>query len=204
LLLFSKRSAFFFVGNARLKNFAVAAILIAAGLIVWATPHMRPTVPGIGGPFQLTDDRGAPVTDRSFPGKYLIIYFGYSNCRDVCPQTLSTLAAALDRLGAKANRIQPLFITLDPLRDTIPVLHRYVTAFSPRLLGATGPEAELNRVAEAYHVTHLQNDAAGPGRYTLDHSSVLYLMAPDGRFVAPIPADAQEMVIAQAIARYVP
>jgi protein SCO1/2 len=155
----------------------------------------------VGGPFRLVADNGGLVTDRSFPGKYLVLYFGYTSCRDVCPATLTTLAAALDRLGHKSALVQPLFITVDPARDTQDVLHRYVTAVAPSLIGLGGTDAALRQVAAEYHVTVIRHPA--PGGATLDHSSVLYLMAPDGRFVAPIPADASEMVMARALARYV-
>ena len=184
---------------------AIAVLLLCGSLVLWLLApagHNIARTAQIGGPFHLVDDRGQAVTDRSFPGKYLIVYFGYTMCRDVCPATLSTLAAALDRLGQKSSRVQPLFITIDPLRDTAPVLHRYVAEFTPRLVGLRGTAAELSRVEDEYRVIRLQNDSSGPAGYSIDHSSVLYLMAPDGSFLAPIPADAQEMVIAHAISRY--
>jgi protein SCO1/2 len=181
-------------------------ILCLAACLLWFTggsPESRPE-DKVGGPFSLVDDSARPVTDRSFPGKYLLVYFGYATCPDICPETLNTVAASLDRLGRKALRVQPLFITVDPVHDTSVVLSHYVKGFSftssGRLVGLTGTEVEIDKVAAAYHVFHAPHLGQG-GR--LDHSAVLYLMAPDGSFVAPIPADASEMVMAQVIARYV-
>jgi len=190
-----------------LASGGVAAILLLASLLLWlATPGrgVIRTDDRIGGPFSLIDDRGNPVTDQSFPGKYLLVYFGYASCRDVCPATLSTLAASLDRLGRKADLVQPLFITIDPTHDTPAVLRHYVSAFSTSLVGLTGTDTELSKVADEYKVVRILHREPGvASAVTLDHSSVLYLIAPDGRFIAPIPADASEMVMAQVIARYV-
>jgi protein SCO1/2 len=182
-----------------------ASVLLLASLFMWLVGSgtgQRGDEAGIGGPFSLTSAEGAPVTDRSFPGKYLLIYFGYSTCLDVCPATLNNMTAALDRLGEKASLVQPLFITIDPVRDTPSVLQHYIRAFSPRLIGLTGAPGELRRVADEYRVVSvLHQEGNDPRRYALDHSSVVYLMAPDGRFVAPIPATAGEMVMVRAIDR---
>jgi protein SCO1/2 len=190
-----------------LAGSAVAAILVLAGALLWlASPG-----PGgiarddrIGGPFSLVDDRGHAVTEHSFAGKYLVVYFGYTRCRDVCPATLNTLTASLSRLGRKADAVQPLFITLDPEHDTPAALHHFVTGFSARLIGLGGSKAAIDQVADEYRVVRaLRPGPAGASDVTIEHSSVLYLIAPDGHFVAPIPSDASEMVIAQVLARYV-
>ena len=186
-------------GTARLAP-ALLAALAFAGLWIWLEPPAQgPAQARVGGPFTLVADDGRTVTEQSFPGKYLIVYFGYTTCRDVCPTTLNTLAAAIGRLGAKAALVQPLFITLDPGRDNPAVLHRFVKAFTPTLIGLTGSPAELHRAADAYRVVSvLHQDGAS---YGVDHSSVLFLMAPDGRLVTPVPAGADEMVMARAIGR---
>jgi cytochrome oxidase Cu insertion factor (SCO1/SenC/PrrC family) len=190
-----------------LASGGVAAVLLLASLFLWfETPDrgVIGTEDRIGGPFSLIDDHGDHVTDLSFPGKYLLVYFGYASCRDVCPATLNTLAASLDRLGRKADLVQPLFITIDPTRDTPAVLRHYVGAFSTRLVGLTGTSADIGKIADEYKVVRIVHRGGGvPSVATLDHSSVLYLIAPDGSFIAPIPADASEMVMAQVIARYV-
>ncbi len=187
--------------NTALKSISLAgALLIACAALCLMLPGRQPPPDdSVGGPFHLVSDTGATITDQSFPGKYKLIYFGYTQCADICPITLGTLAAALNRLGTKAALVQPIFITLDPARDTPTALHHYVAAFTPRLIGLTGTPAALNRLADAFHVTSLLHQQ--PATYTLDHSSVLYLMAPDGHFIAPIPAGASESVMAQAIAR---
>ena len=141
----------------------------------------------IGGPFTLENSAGQPVTDRSFHGKYMLVYFGYTYCPDVCPTTLQSLAAALDAMGAKADRVAPIFITVDPARDTPAVMKRYTAAFSSRLIGLTGTADQIARVTREYHA-YAEKHVTGPGPndYSMDHSSVLYLMGPDGRFIAPL------------------
>jgi protein SCO1/2 len=179
----------------------VAVLLLMAGAFTWLLPQSGAGTQSarVGGPFSLVADDGRSVTERSFPDKYKLVYFGYSSCRDVCPSTLNTLGAAVDRLGAAGARVQPLFITVDPARDTPAVLRRYVHAFGGHLLGLTGQPDELRKAAREYGVVTEPSQDAGSG--DIDHSSVIYMMAPDGRFVAPIPAGASEMVMAQAIAR---
>jgi protein SCO1/2 len=190
-----------------LASASVAAILGLASVFLWFGSPRPPYGRGgdtIGGPFSLVDDHGNAVTERSFPGKFLIVYFGYSQCHDVCPATLNTLSASLDRLGRKADAVQPLFVTIDPAHDNSAVLRRYVSAFSNRLVGLGGSEAQLRKVADEYGVLRTYHSSPAGGIATvLDHSSVLYLMSPDGRFIAPIPADAGEMVMAQTISRFV-
>lgn len=186
----------------------VAGLLLVASGLLWlsspATNRLEREA-SIGGPFRLVSGDGSIVTEASFPGKYKLIYFGYTTCRDVCPTTLNGVVAALDRLGEKAARVQPLFITIDPARDTEAVLQRYTSGFSPRLIGLTGAPGELRKVADAYRVSIVAHREAGDGSgYAFDHSSVLYLMAPGGQFVAPIAADATDAAMALAIARAVP
>jgi protein SCO1 len=179
----------------------VAFLLLLASSYLWllALPPRATEAPG--GPFRLTASDGRIVNELSFPGRYKLLYFGYTHCRDVCPTTLASLAGALDTLGHKADLIEPLFITLDPDRDTPNVLRTYLAAFTPRLLGLTGTAAQLGAIAHTYRVTSLVHPAAAGG-YDLDHSSVLYLMAPDGRFIAPIRADASAAEMAATLATY--
>ena len=180
----------------------VAVIMLIAGAMIWLmSPSANTRQAGIGGPFRLVADDGRAVTERSFPGKYLAIYFGYTSCRDVCPATLNTLAAALERVGGTARRVQPLFITVDPARDTPAVLRRYVLNFSPDIRGLTGSPDEIERVQREYGIVAIPHGSGGD--LAVDHSSVILLIAPDGSLVAPIPADASEMVVALALKRYV-
>ena len=133
----------------------------------------------------------------------MLVYFGYTFCPDVCPTTLNQVAEALEKLGPKADRVQPLFITVDPKRDTPPVVQQFVSAFTPRLIGLTGTPEEIAKVAKEYRVYYAVHENGGsPGDYTVDHSSILYLMGPSGNFVAPIRADESGAEIATNIARY--
>ena len=150
----------------------------------------------IGGPFTLTASDGKQVTDREFRGKFMLVYFGYTFCPDVCPTTLNDVSAAMTKLGNKAARVQPLFITVDPKRDTPEVVGQYASSFPP-VIGLTGTPDQIGQVAKEYRVVYEpQNTGLRPNDYTIDHSSVLYLMGPDGRFIAPIPADAGASMIA--------
>ena len=179
---------------------AILALASVVAVLVYSQVEQRRRV---GGPFTLVAHTGQVVTDRSFPGKYLAIYFGYTHCQDVCPATLTNLTAALARLGQTAGRVQPLFITVDPQRDSPAVLRHYVANFAPGLLGLTGTDTALGQLDEAFHMTifsHRQPTATA--NYPVDHSSVIYLMDPAGSFIAAIPANASEMVMAQALTRY--
>jgi cytochrome oxidase Cu insertion factor (SCO1/SenC/PrrC family) len=166
----------------------VAMFILGTGAFFWLSGGGTASL--VGGPFTLEDGGGKQVTDRDFRGKYMLVYFGYTFCPDVCPTTLSEVADALDRLGAKAESLQPIFITVDPARDTPAVMKQYAADFTPRLIGLTGSEEQIAKVAQAYRVYYAKHRMGpGPNDYAMDHSSVLYLMGPDGRFIAPIRAD---------------
>jgi protein SCO1 len=176
----------------------VAVMLLAAGGYLFLSGS-QPAALTVGGPFSLIDGDGRPVTDQTWHGKYMVVYFGYTYCPDVCPTTLTNLSDALDKLGAKADRLQPLFITVDPKRDTPPVVKQYAAAFGPRIIGLTGSAEQIAAAAKAYRVYYAEHrTGTGPDDYSMDHSSVLYLMGPDGRFIAPLRADqtGQEMAAA--------
>lgn len=169
-----------------------AALLVVAAIVIWifGAPAPVQQATAIGGPFTLTDGAGKTVTDRSFRGKFMLVYFGYTFCPDVCPTTLGDVGQAMDKLGAAADRLQPLFITVDPARDTSDVVRQYVAAFSPRLQGLTGTTDQIAQVAKAYRVYYAPHKTgAAPGDYTMDHSSILYVMDPAGQFVGVIRAD---------------
>ena len=137
----------------------------------------------IGGPFSLTDQNGARRTDKDYRGKFMLVFFGYTYCPDVCPTTLAVISAALDRLGPQADDLVPIFISVDPKRDKPEVLKSYLAAFGTRFAGLTGTDKEVDVAAKAYRVFY-QAHAAEGGAYTLDHSSVIYLMDKNGAFVA--------------------
>jgi protein SCO1/2 len=168
----------------------LAVLLLGAGGFMWLRGASANNPLGIGGPFTLQDGDGKTVTDQTFRGKYMLVYFGYTFCPDVCPTTLTAVADALDRLGPAAARIQPLFITVDPKRDTAAVIKRYAAAFGPTIQGLTGTPAEIAQVAKEYRVYYAEHRTGpGPDDYSMDHSSVLYLMNPNGGFLAPVRAD---------------
>jgi protein SCO1/2 len=137
----------------------------------------------IGGPFRLMDQNGKPVTDADLKGKWSLIYFGYTHCPDACPTALNDIAIALDQLGPKRDAVRPVFITVDPERDTPAALKDYVTAFDAPILALTGTPEEVAQAARAYRVYYAKHPEAG-GDYSMDHSSVIYVMDPQGRFTA--------------------
>lgn len=154
----------------------------------------------IGGPFTLTDQDGKSVSDRDFDGRYRLIYFGYSFCPDVCPADLQKLMAgyrALERSDpAVAARIQPIFITVDPARDTPPKLKAFVSAFHPRLIGLTGTDAQIAAVAKEYAIVYQRAGASGATDYLVDHSRQATLFGPKGEPIALVSQDATPDVIA--------
>ena len=165
-------------------------VLALAGGILW---HESRLVPGlgrtvtsgqiaVGGPYALTDQDGKPRASSDFHGKYQLVYFGYTFCPDVCPTTLAVMAAALDKMGVDQNRIVPVFITIDPERDSPAVLKKYLAAFGPRFVGLTGGPQQIAQVEKEFRVYAKKQPMAG-GNYGMDHSSVMYLMGPDGRLV---------------------
>ena len=157
----------------------------------------------IGGPFVLIDHTGKPRTDQDFRGKLLLIYFGYSYCPDVCPTDLQQIALAVDELGSAGEAVQPLFITIDPERDTAPVLKEYVGHFRPGLVGLTGSAREIAAAAKAYRVYYAKVPAADGGDdYLMDHSGFVFLMGPDGRYLTHFTPQTTAKQLAQAIAKF--
>ena len=136
----------------------------------------------IGGPFSLMDQNGLARSDKDFRGKYVLLYFGYSFCPDVCPTTLGVMADALSRLGPRAKRIVPVFVTIDPERDTPAVLRKYLAAFGPEFVGLTGTLPQIAKVAHEYDVYFAKHPLQG-GNYSMDHTSIIYLLGPDGKLV---------------------
>ena len=178
----------------------IVVIILGTGAFVWLSHGGTASL--IGGPFALEDGNGKPVTDHDFRGKYMLVYFGYTFCPDVCPTTLNEVADALDHLGNKADKLQAIFITVDPKRDTPAVVKQYAAAFSPRLMGLTGSAEQIANVAKEYRVYYAEHRTGpGPNDYSMDHSSVLYLMGPDGKFIAPIRADEDGSQMAADLSR---
>lgn len=158
----------------------------------------------IGGPFRLTNQYGERVTPQDFAGKYMLIYFGYTYCPDICPMTLANMALALDQLPKEvAEKVVPIFITVDPERDTVEQLSQYAPLFHPRLVALTGTDAEVKAAARAYRVYFKKVEEGGGGDYLMDHSSFVYLMGPDGGYADHFSHSATPDEMAAALEREV-
>jgi protein SCO1/2 len=138
----------------------------------------------IGGPFRLTDQNGKTVTDADFKGHPSLVFFGFTNCPEVCPTALFDISEVLNKLGSDADKVNALFVTVDPERDTPEKLKDYLSSFNPRLIGLGGDPAALAAVAKAYRVYYKKVPQDGGG-YTMDHTAIVYLMDKQGNFVAP-------------------
>ncbi len=156
----------------------------------------------VGGPFTLTDHTGKHVTEQDFRGRTMVVFFGFTFCPDVCPSGLQVMSAALDKLGPKADRVVPVLITVDPERDTPAQLAMYVQSFHPRLVGLTGTPAEIEAVAKAYRVyVRKVGDPKSTAGYTIDHSSIIYVMGPDGAYRTHFPHSTNVDALAAALGK---
>jgi protein SCO1/2 len=159
----------------------------------------------VGGPFALTDQNGKRVTDKDFRGRYTLVFFGFTNCPDVCPSALQVMAAALDKLGAKGQQLTPVFITIDPERDTPAQLAGYVKSFHSRLVGLTGTPAEIEAVTKAYRVyVKKVSDPKSSAGYSFDHSAIIYLMGPDGAYLAHFTHATNADAMAERLSKLLP
>ncbi len=182
--------------RAKLIASIIVGVLIGGVAAVLVFPEARnavfapgaPTTAGkalIGGPFTLTDQHGKKVTDADFRGRHMLVFFGFTNCPDICPAGLQLIAAALDKLGSKAANVTPIFISVDPERDTPEKLAAYVKNFDDRIVGLTGTQEEVTAVAKAYRVFYEKTpNESSSSDYGMNHTSIIYLMRPDGTYVA--------------------
>jgi len=152
----------------------------------------------IGGPFALIDHNGKPRTNEEFRGKLMLVYFGFTYCPDVCPTDLQNIGLALDQLGPAGEQIQPLFITVDPERDTAEHLKDYVPMFHPRLIGLTGDPAAIHAAAAAYRAYYAEVPLKGDD-YTVDHSSFIYIVGTDGQYLGFFPPGTPPERIAESL-----
>jgi protein SCO1 len=195
----------------RAMNNALKSLLLLASLpLVPACQRAAdPPLAGaaIGGPFTLVDQDGQKVSDQNLAGKYRLIYFGYTYCPDVCPTTLQKLMAGFSKFSQaaaeRAAKVQPIFISVDPARDTPAVMKSYVTAFSPKLMGLTGSEADIAKVAKEFAVYYKKQESEGTAGYLLDHSSAPMLFGPDGAPIALVPADEGPDAVARTLDQWV-
>ncbi len=180
------------------KAFYIAAAVIVAAAVLagrfWLVPQQAgtqqvsqaPGVPRIGGPFTLVDQDGREVTDETYRGKFMLVYFGYTFCPDICPTSLTAITETLSILGPAADKIVPIFISVDPERDRPEYMKDYLQYFDTRFRGLTGTPDQVMSVAKAYRVYYIKMDKEGadPDDYLIDHTSNTYIMGPDGRFQA--------------------
>jgi protein SCO1/2 len=187
-------------GAAMNKNAITLILALSLGLSACGSPNDQVPLSqaplagaAIGGPFTLTDQDGKQRSYSEFDGKYRIIYFGYTNCPDICTPDLQHLMAGLSQFE-KANpklagKVQPLFITVDPQRDTPAILKQFVTAFHPRLIGLTGSEDQIAATAKSFAIFYEKMEGSSPDAYLMSHSQTPFLMGPDGKPLALMPAD---------------
>ncbi|CCE99724.1 SCO family protein [Sinorhizobium fredii] len=181
---------------------AVLYGFISAAAFIVTAPAFAASPVTIGGPFSLIAPDGSTVTDASFRGKWMLVFFGYTYCPDLCPTTLSEIALALERLGPDAAKVQPVFITVDPERDTPDVVGQYIGAIDRRIVGLSGSQRQITAVSEEYGAySERHPSGASAGDYVVDHSTYIYVMNPQGRFVRGLKAGTPADAIADTLRR---
>lgn len=171
--------------------FTAAVIGLSVGAVAypfWERAHRAATANSYGGPFRLIDQNGRLVTDRDLLGKPSLIFFGFTYCPEVCPTTLAHMTSWLKTLGPDGNRLNVVYVTIDPERDTAKQLRSYLQAFDPRIRGLTGSPKAIDRMAREYNVLYLKVPLPDGG-YTMDHSTLIYMMDAKGRYVGPLAYD---------------
>ncbi len=156
----------------------------------------------VGGPFELVDGEGRTVTDEEFRGEYMLVYFGYTYCPDVCPTELQNMSRALELLGEEAEAVRPVFITVDPERDTPEVIESYVENFHPRMVGLTGSPEQIEKAAKSYRVYYKKAESGSASEYLMDHTSIVYLMGREGEFLRHFGYGTSPEDMAQGIRSY--
>ena len=190
-------------------GFLIGALGGAAALVLTRSePSANVTTSGkarVGGPFTLVDHTGKTVTDQDFRGRYMLVFFGFTHCPDICPAELQVMAAALDELGPKAEKVAPIFITLDPERDTPEVTGDYVKNFGKNFVGLTGSPEAIAEAAKAYRVAYskfVPEGQQGSENYSVDHSALVYLMGPDGKYMTHFPYGTPAQKMSETLRRY--
>lgn len=166
--------------------FIVLGAFVAGGIVAMPlifSPPQSASRSSVGGPFSLTTHEGKRVTEKDFQGKYMLVAFGYTYCPDICPSELQTIALTMDALGPKADGIVPVFISVDPERDSVVQMASYVKNFSPRIVGLTGTPEEVKSAATAYRAAYKKEPAPNGADYAVSHTTFMYVMSPDGTYV---------------------
>jgi protein SCO1/2 len=190
---------------ARRILFAGLMLIVAASIAAYAlmSSPQKPAGFGeafVGGPFTMVNHKGEAVTEKSFFGKPMLLFFGFTFCPDVCPTELQVMAAALDELGDKGKDIQPIFVSIDPERDKPEVMAAYVSYFGDRFIGLTGSAEQVAAIAGAYRIFYArQENKERPSDYLMDHTSIVYLMGSDGKFLKHFTYTTDAKVLAQGI-----
>ncbi len=181
----------------------LAGLVIFLGVILFTTQYQGtgggPSA--IGGPFKLIDQDGKPITDQDFKGHPFLVFFGYTHCPDICPTTLFEMSEVLRAMGKDADRVNALFVTVDPERDTAAAMKDYLSSFDPHLRGATGDRKAIDTAEKEYRV-YAKKIPADNGDYSMDHTALVYLMDKQGRFVAPFKLDRNPVAAAADQRRY--
>jgi protein SCO1 len=179
------------------------SLLVGLVLMLWALGGLKNVAApaAIGGPFQLTDQAGHTVTEKSLQGRPTLIFFGFTHCPDVCPTSLFEISEVLKAMGGDADRVNAYFISVDPERDTAAAMKEYLSSFDPHLEGLTGNPDEVSKVITAYRV-YARKVPLKDGDYTMDHTALIYLMDRDGKFVAPFNLKQTPEAAAADLKRY--
>jgi protein SCO1/2 len=191
------------------RRFALGLMLAVLGACGAAEPDAPPPLAGatIGGPFELTDKAGKTVRWSDFTGKYRIVYFGYTYCPDVCPTDVARMSQGLSKFEKSApalgSQIQPIFISVDPARDTPAKVGEFAANFHPRLIGLTGTPAQVAAAAKAFAVFFELAPAKPDGSYMVNHSNITYLFGPKGEPLAMLPTDKGPAAVAAELERWV-
>jgi len=185
----------------------VVCVLGLLGLFAWLGSERLKTTPAtengmtlVNGRFSLQNAEGKTVTNADFPDTYLLVFFGFTHCPDVCPTTLALMQNAVKRLDRDAKRLQPVFITVDPERDTPKIVGKYASNFGDRVVGLSGTPEQIKATADNFRVYYskIMNDNPAMG-YMMDHSAFIYLIDPNGRYVAHFSADSPEPTLVDGI-----
>lgn len=179
------------------------SLLLGLLIMLWALGGVRgvPVPAAIGGPFQLTDQSGTTVTDKSLQGRPSLIFFGFTHCPDVCPTSLFEISEVLRAMGKDADRVNAYFVSVDPERDSKEAMKDYLSSFDPHLKGLTGDPEAIAKMLTAYRV-YAKKVPLKDGDYTMDHTALTYLMDRDGKFVAPFNLDRPPEVAAAELKKY--
>jgi len=190
-----------------ITGFLIGALAGAAALVLNTMPQGQGVATTgkalVGGPFTLVDTSGKTVTDKDFRGRYMLVFFGFTHCPDICPTELQVMDATMEALGADAKKVAPIFISVDPERDTPEVVGDYVKNFGDKIIGLTGSQEQVAGAAKAYRASYAKfKDKESATDYSIDHSTLVYFMGPDGEYITHFPFGTSADKMSEGIRRY--